>query len=301
MIKDGEPFFVCPPDGQIPLDGAHGFGLYHHDTRFLEGYELRILDVAPDCLAATAAAGTSAILELTNPEIHLENGRTIGKDRLAIRWTRALEGDRAELLDTIAVRNSDVDDVTLTMRVEVAASFRDVFEVRGLLKAPRGSVHKPAWNDAGLVFASAGRDRVRRTLTATFDPAPSEREEAGATVELAVPGRGSATLEIRLRIGEQVEPGAAPIERRSPSSTARSRPSPLAVGRPHGGWVGGDGWATAVRTNAFLFDAVVGRSRDDLVLLRGELDGRRYYVAGLPWFSTLFRRRPAGRPRGSAA
>lgn len=58
VIKDGEPFFVCPPDGQIPLDGAHGLGLYHHDIRFLEGYEFRIRGVFPDALAATAAAGT---------------------------------------------------------------------------------------------------------------------------------------------------------------------------------------------------------------------------------------------------
>src|SRR5690349_13338060 len=32
VIKDGEPFFLCPPDGQIPADGEHGYGLYQHDT-----------------------------------------------------------------------------------------------------------------------------------------------------------------------------------------------------------------------------------------------------------------------------
>src|SRR4029079_3884339 len=87
VIKDGEPFFLCPPDGLIPMDGDHGYGLYQHDTRFLSGYELRIHGVAPDSLAAAAATGSTAILELTNPAIHLENDRTIGKAQLAVRWT----------------------------------------------------------------------------------------------------------------------------------------------------------------------------------------------------------------------
>src|SRR3954447_21502125 len=54
VIKDGDPFFICPPDGEVPLDGEHGFGLYHHDTRYLAGYELRIAGVAANPLAATA-------------------------------------------------------------------------------------------------------------------------------------------------------------------------------------------------------------------------------------------------------
>src|SRR3954463_3154686 len=54
VIKDGEPFFLCPPDGQIPTEGEHGLGLYHHDTRFLNGYELTIGGIVGNSLAATA-------------------------------------------------------------------------------------------------------------------------------------------------------------------------------------------------------------------------------------------------------
>ena len=27
VAKDGEPFFLCEPDGQVPVDGRHGYGL----------------------------------------------------------------------------------------------------------------------------------------------------------------------------------------------------------------------------------------------------------------------------------
>jgi glycogen debranching enzyme len=289
VIKDGERFFLCPPDGQIPTDGMHGYGLYQHDTRFLSGYELRIHDVVPDSLAATAAAGTRALLELTNPAIRLENDRTIGKARLAVRWARALDGAKGELCDTVVVRNHDSDDVTLSIRVDLAAGFRDVFEVRGLLAPSQGTQHEPQWDGNAMQFVYDGRDGVVRSLTATFDPKPASRQNTGATFDLGVPGRGVATFTIVLRMDEKVQPGAAPIERRSP---ARTKPRQSQGGSSIEGSVPrGDGnWRTSVKSSSILLDAVLGRSFDDLDLLRGELDGLEYYAAGLPWFSTLFGR-----------
>ncbi len=291
VIKDGEPFFLCPPDGQIPTDGKHGYGLYLHDTRFLSGYEVRILGIAPDSLAATAAAGTKAILELTNPEIRLENGRTIGKDRLAIRWTRALDGSTAELHDILAVQNYETDDVTLRVRLEFAAGFRDIFEIRGLLKSPPGVEEEPAWDGDELAFRYRGTDKVHRSLIASFEPSPVTHDGAAAEIVLAVPGRGSASLEVRLRIGEEVEPGGSPIEQGSPTSAQPRRAPPTASGSdtaPPGS--GGDAQKTSVHTNALVFDAAIGRSLGDLDLLRAELGGRQYFSAGIPWFATLFGR-----------
>ena len=290
VIKDGEPFFLCPPDGQIPTDGDHGYGLYQHDTRFLSGYELRIHDVVPDSLAATAAAGTRALLELTNPAIRLENDRTIGKARLAVRWTRALDGTKGELCDTVEIRNHDSGGVTLNIRVDLAAGFRDVFEIRGLLAPSQGTQHEPEWDGNALQFAYDGRDGVVRSLTATFDPKPASRQKTGATFDLGVPGRGVAGFTITFRMGEEVQPGAAPIERRFPARTTRGVSQ---GGSSNEGSVAprADGnWRTSVKSSSLLLDAVLGRSFDDLDLLRGELDGLEYYAAGLPWFSTLFGR-----------
>lgn len=40
VINDEDFFFLSAPDGQVPLRGRHGLGLYLHDCRFLDGYGL---------------------------------------------------------------------------------------------------------------------------------------------------------------------------------------------------------------------------------------------------------------------
>lgn len=67
VIKDGEPFFLSEPNGQVPLQGNHGFGLYYHDCRYLRGYELKFGDVEPDLLAATAERGFLSVEPVTLP------------------------------------------------------------------------------------------------------------------------------------------------------------------------------------------------------------------------------------------
>ncbi len=290
VIKSGDPFFVCPPDGQIPLHGAHGFGLYHHDTRYLEGLTVQVQGVTPESLGATAAAGTTAILELTNHELDLPNGGSLGKNVLSIRWTRRLDGERVQLRDTFTIHNRGADDVTLTLRVDVVAGFRDVFEIRGLLGAPHRRRHRPTWTDDGLVAAYDGGDGVHRTLTASLDPAPITRDRKGATVELAVPGRGEARLELCLAIGEEVKPGAPPIQPIAPGRDALATSDAGATHRTRGRSAVEGAWATSVHSDSRLLDRVVERSLLDLTMLRSDLDGHRYYGAGLPWFSTLFGR-----------
>src|SRR5262245_45888639 len=57
VIKDGDIFFLCEPDGAAPLETGHGFGLYYHDCRFLSGYELRVGGRGPDPLVWNADRG----------------------------------------------------------------------------------------------------------------------------------------------------------------------------------------------------------------------------------------------------
>ena len=295
VIKDGDPFFICPRNGQIPLSGAHGFGLYHHDMRYLEGLTLKVQGVELESLGTTAAAGTTAILELTNPELSVAGGGTVGKNVLTARWTRALDGGRAQLHDRFEVHNHGPDDAKLEIRIDIAAGFHDVYEIRGLAGPPRGRRHHPVWDESRLVAAYDGGDGVHRTLSAAFDPAPSSRDRKGATVELVAPGRGSVGLELTLEIGEEVKPGAAPMEPSSPAAV----PGRGGTGARRDAGNGHDAirrradmgaWPTSVHSDSRLLDSVIDRSLADLSILRSDLDGQHYYGAGLPWFSTLFGR-----------
>src|SRR3990170_2592305 len=37
VMKDGNLFFLCGPDGSVPLKNVHALGLYYHDCRYLRG------------------------------------------------------------------------------------------------------------------------------------------------------------------------------------------------------------------------------------------------------------------------
>ncbi|HEU4792726.1 MAG TPA: glycogen debranching N-terminal domain-containing protein, partial [Nitrolancea sp.] len=54
VIKQGEIFFLTNRDGNVPLLGPHGFGLYYHDCRYLNGYEFKIAGATYSALAAAA-------------------------------------------------------------------------------------------------------------------------------------------------------------------------------------------------------------------------------------------------------
>ena len=90
VAKDGEPFFLCEPDGEVPVDGHHGYGLYHHDCRFLAGYELTLGGQRPDALAATESARNTLVIEVTNPDIG-DGSAHIPKEQIGVTWTRRVD------------------------------------------------------------------------------------------------------------------------------------------------------------------------------------------------------------------
>jgi glycogen debranching enzyme len=279
VIKDGEPFFICPPDGQIPVGDDHGFGLYHHDTRFLAGYQMTVAGVAPDDLAATAVTADRMELELTMPRIDLDD-RTIGKERLAVHWTRRLDGAKVVLRDAITIRSYDPDPARLPVHLEFAADFADVFAIRGLLDERPGQIHDPEWRGDHLWFRYDGKDGIDRAVEVRVEPKPDGRAGAACDLAVEVDGRGSSSVEVEIRIHEKARDGATPIERRR---GRQRRDESDAADTP-------DEWAVRVTSDSLALDRVIARSLEDLLTLRSELDGRRYYAAGVPWFSTLFGR-----------
>src|SRR5437016_12837956 len=69
VIKNGNLFFLSEPDGTVPLTPGHGFGLYYHDCRFLNGYELKVSGRKPEVLVRNADRGFMATLGLSNPDL----------------------------------------------------------------------------------------------------------------------------------------------------------------------------------------------------------------------------------------
>src|SRR5690349_12824348 len=88
VIKDGNVFLVCHRDGSLPVAEAHRLGLYLDDCRFLSGHALTVAGVTPRLLVMSAAPGTEALHELTNPAVTLPDGRVLPRQTLQIRLER---------------------------------------------------------------------------------------------------------------------------------------------------------------------------------------------------------------------
>src|SRR5215831_8210036 len=77
VMKQDNLFFVARRDGNVPMTGNHGMGLYYHDCRYLNGYELTIAGQAPAPLSASAAQGFVGIFILTNPPLQFQDKMTL--------------------------------------------------------------------------------------------------------------------------------------------------------------------------------------------------------------------------------
>ncbi len=115
VIKNEDIFFLCADNGELPLQGRHGYGLYYHDCRFLDGYEMRLAGLPLTRLISSAGAGFKAELELTNVDTRLSDGRILSKEDLAVRWERLLDASHLALHDQLTFHNYGIEGYTVPL------------------------------------------------------------------------------------------------------------------------------------------------------------------------------------------
>jgi len=282
VMKKGNLFFVAQRDGNVPMTGNHGFGLYYHDCRYLNGYELKLGGVSPVGLSASAAVGAVGVFTLTNPELVLANGGKIGKEQLGLTWHRVLASDTPALLDELRFQNFSLTPVQFSISVAFRSSFEDVYVVRGLTKPRRGALEPPQWHGEVLSLAYRGEDGIMRTLSMQSHPVPNERRQSSATFHMALdPGqRNTIRLSLTLhesKSGRRTSPRPGQQPARPPSPPIRQMNDPT-------------GEITKISGNGSALDQLMDRSFRGLDVLRSHLDGDEYFAAGVPWFVTLFGR-----------
>lgn len=157
VVKDGNLFFLTEPDGRVPLEGEHGFGLYYHDCRFLNGYELRLADALPHALVSTAERGTVAMFQLTNPDIRMEEGGLIRKEEVGVKWERTLNAEGPALHDRLTFQNFGLRRIAFPVTLTFQSAFEDVYAVRELLPEQFGTPRPPTWT---ALSASSMRART---------------------------------------------------------------------------------------------------------------------------------------------
>ncbi len=283
VIKSQDVFFLCERDGRVPLKGKHGLGLYYHDCRYLNGYELKLGGTDLSSLVATAGAGSKADLELTNPDLRLDDGRLMPKEDLAVLWERVTDPKRLALHDLLTFTNYGVETFTFPVALTFASAFEDIFVVRGMEAKSRGQLQTPRWDDGRLVFAYDGSDGVWRGLTVVFDPPPTRTDGTTAHFRFEVPSHQETQLSVSLIMTES-------RSREEPLPALTSGDFQRASEVLHGGTQEWLNRQTKCETSDPVLDRVQQRSLLDLHTLRSRLDGHEYFAAGVPWYVTLFGR-----------
>ncbi|MGH9511834.1 MAG: amylo-alpha-1,6-glucosidase [Terriglobales bacterium] len=287
VIKDEELFLLCETSGGIPLGNQQGFGLYYHDCRFLNGYELTIGGVPPNALMANSERGFMAEFELTNRDLTQSgNGQSkhqIKKQSLGLKWQRVIQASQLSLQDVITCTNYTVERVEFVLSFTFRSGFEDIFEIRGLRPRKTGREEPSSWRRGALLFEYDGADGLYRSVSIKISPTARSRRPDGADLRVSLGPGESKNLEIAILLSESSRRSAPANRGIGPNGTALTK----RLGKASDNWMQNH---CQMRSNSRLLNNVFRRSIRDLGILKTSLEGHEYFSAGLPWYAALFGR-----------
>src|SRR5919108_222032 len=276
VIKDDRTFLVTDRFGNLPEGNTAALGLYHRDPRFLPGLDLVVEGLEPVLLHSSTERNYSQIVEMTYPFEAIDREGVHRKENVSIQRYRILA--EGSLHERIRVRNFGTKSRRLKMTVDFDADFRDIFEIRGLVRERRGQVQPPKVDRSTVVLAYRGLDGDVRSTTIRFSPAPDRLDASRAEFVVACePGQDE---EVVVEIVPEV--GGATTAR----VTLRQAEDRLT--REYTRW---RKRCTRLRSSNVPLSQFLDRAILDLRMLTAHDDGGAEYLdAGVPWYSALFGR-----------
>jgi glycogen debranching enzyme len=285
VIKHGELYFLSQPGGEVPMTRGHGFGLYYHDCRFLNGYELTIGGEHPEPLAARSWEGGRAVFQLTTPDINLPDDRRINGETVGLKWERVIDAEQCVMHEQLDIRNFGYEPLDFPITMRFRAGFEDIFEIRGLIRGIKGKLFKPYWKDNRLIFSYEGGDEIRRSLAIHFHPLPSEVRGTDVEFALSLKPNEHKQIRISLALSESDEQPKPLLAQRSVYRDLETVTQGIKTSCEQ--WMRRE---TEFHSNSLLLNRVVRRSLMDLHMLKTSISGDEFFAAGVPWYVTLFGR-----------
>ena len=277
-LKHGDTFGVFDPNGDALSGAGSPEGIFHRDTRHLSHLYLSLDGHHPLLLSSTVRDDNAVLIcDLTNPDIVDATGQVLlAKDLIHIRRTRFLWNSRS--FERIALSNYGIERRGVRLRLDFAADFADIFEVRGSERARRGTAHPAALEADAVTLAYTGLDGQLRETRLHFEPAPAEIAADRAVFDFDLGANERRTLFVEIRCG--VGYGA-----RSPRRAFFS-----GFRDAHRALRGAVCRAASLSSSNEVFNETVRRAVSDLYMLVTDTPEGSYPYAGIPWFSTVFGR-----------
>jgi glycogen debranching enzyme len=266
-ILDGNTFVVSDSAGDVEASPTDPTGLFSFDTRFLSQW---ILTVNGERLSALSTDD----LQYFETRFFLipGAGAVYQNSKQSVIRTRAVADGFHEQL---TVLNHDDKAFDMTLRLEAASDFADLFEVKDALK--KKGTYAAQVKGRSLVLVYRRETYTKATVITTSGPAKVDRR--GLTFKARIPPQGEWTTDVQVLISHF---GAG--EQRPRRRAQRNMSAGLAR------------WLREAPRLECDWEPLKGtyrRSLVDLAALRFSplSAGRRSLpAAGLPWFMTMFGR-----------
>jgi glycogen debranching enzyme len=272
VLKEGDSFVVADGFGNIVGEDD---GLFRNDTRVLSRFRLALAGQAPSLLSAAVSEDNVVFTShMTNQPLPPLGGSATPEGVIHISRSRFLWGKH--LLERLAFVNYGRSASVLPLRLEFAADFRDMFEVRGQTRPQRGKLLPPEIGSRSVLLRYEGLDGVLRTTGIIFSSVPTRLIGDCAEFVISLPPSTEIELYIEIAALCPSEPSRDAFR----SAAAKARVA-MRRHRRRG---------ARLRTSGRIFNEWIDKSGADLALLTSDLDTGPYPYAGIPWFSTPFGR-----------
>jgi glycogen debranching enzyme len=274
-LKHGDTFLVIDAHGDVGAAAGTSDGLFHRDTRFLSQLELRVNGMQPLLLGSNMREDNAIFTaDLTNPDMFsMERVVVLEKDTLHINRSVFVWHDT--FFQRLSLRNHGAKRVELLISIAFSADFADVFEVRGMRRARRGTFSTRLNGPHEALLSYLGLDDFLRVTSIYFDPVPTRLVEREARYQVTLTAHETMSFCIAVRCNPKA-PRPAPFVRSLLHAHRELRQA--AQG------------AAVVQTSNPLFDKILRRSMADLGMLKTQTPQGPYPYAGTPWYSTTFGR-----------
>nr|WP_230415010.1 glycogen debranching N-terminal domain-containing protein [Micromonospora tarapacensis] len=272
-ILDGNTFLVSDRRGDVEAALDFPTGLFSFDTRFLSTWRLLLDGGRLHALSIDDAEShrTRYFLVPGEPSHFLDT-------KVSVIRSRAISGS---LEEELTVLNHSGEETSFTLRMEIAADFADIFEIKDI-RGKNG--HNTAAPGEDTLRLNYRRDAFHRE-TLIHSSAPAQVDRKGMTFPIRLGPHGEWTT--RLTVTAVIY-GARGQDIRTLLPFAGNRTT-AAIEAEHGEFVAK---APKLGCDCQPLAGAYQRSLNDLAALRYESIalGVRLVAAGLPWFMTLFGR-----------
>jgi glycogen debranching enzyme len=274
-ILDGNKFVVCNRQGDLDATPTENHGLFLNDTRFLSRWILTINGMRPKVLSVDDTAYYTAqhFLALATGTVYVDSHLTVVRNRFV----------NGGFHEDLVLMNHDHEPMDLEIRIDAAADFADLFEVKDKLKK-KGELYSHVDADGGLTLGYR-RDEYRRETHITSSE-PAEVEEGGLSFRVHLDPKTS--WQTSLEVIAVADPGNSGLKRETGFLEGEVE-TKAAMKTDLSHWVHG---APTISTSWEPLEHIYKRSLVDLAALRfrtAMLPGS-LPAAGLPWFMTVFGR-----------